>query len=101
MGIVYEAVETELPRRVALKVLPRAAALDARHRTRFEYEAQTTARLQHAHIVPVYNVGCYDGLHYYAMKYVDGCSLAGVIDHMWNAAAAGGNAMSWDFGYSE
>jgi len=54
MGIVYEAVQLSLGRRVALKVLPFAAALNARQLQRFKNEAQAAAHLQHQNIVPVF-----------------------------------------------
>src|ERR1700719_3500507 len=68
MGIVYEAVQISLGRRVALKVLPFAATLDPRQLQRFHNEARAAAGLQHAHIVPVLAVGCERGVHYYAMQ---------------------------------
>src|SRR5262245_42921719 len=58
MGIVYEAEQISLKRRVALKVLPFAAVLDNRQLQRFKTEAMAAARLHHQHIVPVYQVGC-------------------------------------------
>ena len=79
MGIVYEAEQVPLARRVALKVLPSAAALDARRVQRFRIEAQAAAQLNHPHIVPVYAVGCELGFHYYAMRFIEGRSLADVI----------------------
>jgi tetratricopeptide (TPR) repeat protein len=79
MGIVYEAEQVSLGRRVALKVLPAAAALDARQLQRFRNEVQAAAHLQHPHIVPVLAVGCEAGIPYYAMQFVDGRSLADVI----------------------
>ena len=77
MGVVYEAQQLSLGRRVALKVLPFAAAVDPKQRQRFQIEAQAAAQLHHPHIVPVFGVGCDDGVHYYAMQFVDGQSLAG------------------------
>ncbi|MFO0847154.1 MAG: serine/threonine-protein kinase [Gemmataceae bacterium] len=79
MAVVYEAVDPDLDRRVALKVLPAAAAADPEARRRFLHEARTAALLQHAHIVPVYAVGEADGVPYLAMQFVDGASLAGVV----------------------
>src|SRR5262249_37196037 len=76
MGIVYEAEQISLGRRVALKVLPFAATMDPRHLQRFQNEARAAASLEHPHIVPVYGVGCERGVHYYAMKFIDGQSLA-------------------------
>jgi serine/threonine protein kinase len=79
MGIVYEAVQLSLGRRVALKVLPFAAALDPKHLQRFKNEAQASAHFHHPHIVPVYAVGCDRGVHYYAMQLIDGQTMAVVI----------------------
>jgi serine/threonine protein kinase len=79
MGVVYEAVQESLGRRVALKVLPFAATLDARQLQRFKNEAHTAAGLHHSHIVPVYAVGCERGIHYYAMQFIDGSTLAALI----------------------
>jgi eukaryotic-like serine/threonine-protein kinase len=79
MGIVYEAVQLSLGRRVALKVLPFAATLDAKHLQRFHNEAQAAAQLHHTNIVPIYAVGCDRATHFYAMQLIDGHSLAVVI----------------------
>jgi serine/threonine protein kinase/Flp pilus assembly protein TadD len=79
MGVVYEAVQVSLGRRVALKVLPFAAALDAKQLQRFKNEAQAVALLQHPNIVPVYAVGCERGVPYYAMQLIDGQTLAALI----------------------
>jgi len=82
MGVVYEAVQISLGRRVALKVLPFAATLDARQLRRFENEARAAAQLHHSNIVPVYAVGCDRGVHYYAMQLIDGRPLSDVIDDL-------------------
>ncbi len=79
MGVVYEAEQLSLGRRVALKVLPMAAALDAEQLRRFKAEAQAAAQLHHTHIVPVYSVGCERGVHYYAMQLIEGQTLAQAI----------------------
>lgn len=79
MGVVYEAQQLSLRRRVALKVLPFASVLDSRQLHRFQNEAQAAALLHHPRIVPVYGVGCDRGVHYYAMQLIDGPTLADVI----------------------
>ena len=75
MGIVYEAEQRSLRRRVAVKVLPYASLLDSRQLQRFQNEAQAAACLHHDHIVPVFAVGCEEGVHFYAMQFIDGRSL--------------------------
>jgi serine/threonine protein kinase len=79
MGVVYEAEQISLGRRVALKVLPFAAALDPKQLQRFKSEAQAAAQLHHTNIVPVYGVGCERSVHFYAMQYIEGRTLAQAI----------------------
>jgi eukaryotic-like serine/threonine-protein kinase len=79
MGVVYEAEQMSLGRRVALKVLPFAATMDQKQLQRFKNEARAAAGLHHEHIVPVHGVGCERGVHYYAMQFIDGQTLAEVI----------------------
>lgn len=79
MGVVYEAIQLSLGRRVALKVLPFAAALDSKQLQRFKNEATAAAQLHHTNIVPVYAVGCERGVHFYAMQLISGRSLSAVI----------------------
>ncbi len=79
MGVVYEAEQISLGRRVALKVLPFAAAIDPRRLQRFKSEALAAAHMQHEKIVSVYAVGCERGVHYYAMQFIDGQSLAALL----------------------
>ena len=79
MGVVYEATQLSLGRRVALKVLPFAAALDAKQLQRFRTESHAAAQLHHTNIVPVYAVGCERGTHYYAMQVIDGQPLDAYI----------------------
>lgn len=79
MGVVYEAQQISLQRRVALKVLPFAAAIDPRQIQRFKNEALAAAHLQHPHIVPVHAVGCERGVHFYAMQFIEGQSLSELI----------------------
>jgi tetratricopeptide (TPR) repeat protein len=92
MGVVYEALQRSLNRRVALKVLPFAASLDARQLQRFKNEAQAAASLHHTHIVPVFGVGCERGVHYYAMQLIDGQTLAEVIAALRNPPEGGAAA---------
>jgi serine/threonine protein kinase/Tfp pilus assembly protein PilF len=82
MGVVYEAEQLSLGRRVALKILPLAGALDPRRLQRFKNEARAAAQLHHTNIVPVHYVGCERGVHFYAMQYIDGRTLAEVIDNL-------------------
>jgi serine/threonine protein kinase/cytochrome c-type biogenesis protein CcmH/NrfG len=79
MGVVYEAEQMSLGRRVALKVLPFASTLDPKQLQRFKNEAQAAAGLHHTNIVPVFATGCERGVHYYAMQYIEGQTLAQVI----------------------
>ena len=79
MGVVYEAEQLSLGRRVALKVLPKQVLLDSKHAKRFEREARAAANLHHTNIVPVFGVGRQDGLHYYVMQFIDGLGLDEVI----------------------
>src|SRR5262245_17819474 len=79
MGVVYEAEQVSLGRRVALKVLPFAAVLDQKQIQRFKNEAHAAAQLHHNHIVPVFAVGLERGIHYYAMQFIDGRTLAEYI----------------------
>ena len=82
MGVVYEAEQISLGRRVALKVLPFAAVLDQRQLQRFRTESQAAALLHHQNIVPVYSVGNERGVHYYAMQFIDGFSLAEMVEQL-------------------
>jgi eukaryotic-like serine/threonine-protein kinase len=82
MAVVYEAEQISLGRRVAVKVLPFAAAIDPKQRQRFQIEAQAAAQLHHPHIVPIFGVGCDHGIHYYAMQFVEGRSLAAILHEL-------------------
>jgi serine/threonine protein kinase len=82
MGTVYEAVQTSLNRRVALKVLGPGLGLTDRAVQRFRREAEAAAKLHHTNIVPVYATGEANGCHFYAMELIDGPSLDHVIRQM-------------------
>jgi serine/threonine-protein kinase len=79
MADVYCAEDTQLGRRVALKVLYGRFAADAEFVERFRREASHAAGLQHQHIVAVYDRGEWDGTSYIAMEYVDGRTLKQII----------------------
>jgi serine/threonine protein kinase len=87
MGIVYEAMQESLGRRVAVKVLARHSRLDDTHRRRFFREARTAGRLHHTNIVPILGVGEQDGLDYFVMQYIEGVGLDSVIARMRLASA--------------
>ncbi len=82
MGVVYEAEQESLGRRVALKVLAAHAIPDPAQVRRFEREARAAAQLHHTNIVPVFGVGEQDGLHYYAMQFIPGLGLDNVIEEV-------------------
>ncbi len=79
MGVVYEAEQISLGRRVALKVLPRHLGADRTTLERFRREARAAAKLHHTNIVPVYDVGQDGDVRFYAMQFIQGQSLDGVI----------------------
>ncbi|MCG8409044.1 MAG: serine/threonine-protein kinase [Phycisphaerales bacterium] len=79
MGIVYEAEQESLGRRVAVKVMPQQLLLDSIQLKRFEREARTAARLHHTSIVPVFGVGQHGGYHYIVMQYIRGIGLDVVL----------------------
>ena len=80
MGIVYEAEQESLHRRVALKVLPPSPLLTDTERARFVREGRAIARLHHSHIVPVFGTGEQDGVQYCVMQLINGYSLQNIID---------------------
>jgi eukaryotic-like serine/threonine-protein kinase len=82
MGVVYEAEQESLGRRVALKVLSAGAFVDSQQIRRFEREARSAARLHHTNIVPVFGVGEYEGTHYYVMQFIQGQGLNSVLDEL-------------------
>src|SRR5262249_13421726 len=79
MGVVYKARQLGLDRLVALKVLRNSDA-DEGEAQRFRHEAEMAARLDHPNIVPVYDVGEVEGQPYFTMKYIEGTTLAHLID---------------------
>jgi serine/threonine protein kinase len=79
MGVVYEAEQVSLGRHVALKVLPAHGLMNPTFLERFRREAKAAARLHHTNIVPVFGVGEAEGLHYYAMQFIQGQGLDQVL----------------------
>ena len=79
MAEVYLAEQLSLRRQVAFKVLRSNLALDAAYVRRFHNEAQAAAKLVHANIVQIHEVGCIDGIHFIAQEYVAGQNLKQVL----------------------
>jgi hypothetical protein len=79
MGEVYRAVQLNLGRRVALKILAPDLAADDRFRRRFLRESRIAASIDHPNIIPIYETGEAGDLLYIAMRYVDGPDLATVL----------------------
>ena len=79
MGVVYEARQLSLSRKVALKVLSGSLGLSSKAIVRFRREAEAAAKLHHTNIVPIYATGEEDGTHFYAMELIEGPSLNVVI----------------------
>jgi tetratricopeptide (TPR) repeat protein len=79
MGVVYEAWQNSMDRRVALKVMPKAVAVDTRAVARFIREAQLAGKLSHPNIVHVHGMGVEQQIPYYAMDFVEGETLAQIV----------------------
>jgi serine/threonine protein kinase/Flp pilus assembly protein TadD len=82
MGVVYEALQESLGRHVALKILPFNTLVQAEHLERFHREARAAACLHHTNIVPVFGVGQHQGIHYYAMQFIQGQGLDAVLEEV-------------------
>jgi len=80
MGTVYEAIQPDLSRRVALKVLSPSLANDPEFVARFKREAKATALLDHPNVVRIHDIGQYEDSHYYAMEFVRGYSIQDMLD---------------------
>jgi serine/threonine protein kinase len=85
MGIVWEAEQLSLKRKVAVKLLPGALCSDVRHRTRFQNEARILAQLAHPNIVNVIAVGEETDTYYFAMQYIEGVTADDLI-RLWEEA---------------
>lgn len=75
MGVVYEATQSGLNRKVALKIMSAVSMADEKMRERFRLEAEAVAQLEHPHIVPIYDVGTWEDRPFIAMKWVEGTDL--------------------------
>jgi WD40 repeat protein len=76
MGVVYKAEQVSLKRLVALKMILGTSVAGAQQRERFRTEAEALARIHHAGIVQVYEVGEHDGIPYFSLEFCPGGSLA-------------------------
>jgi WD40 repeat protein/tRNA A-37 threonylcarbamoyl transferase component Bud32 len=90
MGVVYEAEQSSLGRRVALKVLRLHTGADSKSLERFKREARAAAKLHHTNIVPVFEVGEDDEVCFYAMQYIQGQGLDQIIAELLRMRAASG-----------
>ena len=79
MAVVFRAHDERLDRRVALKILPPALALDTDFRTRFIRESRAAATVDHPNIIPIYDAGENNNLLYIAMRYVAGGDLKSLL----------------------
>jgi WD40 repeat protein/tRNA A-37 threonylcarbamoyl transferase component Bud32 len=80
MGVVYKARQSKLRRLVALKMILAGVHAQPAERARFRSEAEAVARLQHAAITQIHEIGEHDGLPYFSLEYVEGGSLARQLD---------------------
>jgi len=79
MGVVYKAIQKNLNRPVALKVLPQQIAPDEDFLKRFHSEARKAAQISHPNIITIYDEGVENGVHFIAMEYIDGDDLRNII----------------------
>lgn len=88
MGVVYQAQQLSLKRRVALKVLPSGTCCGASTIERFHREARAAAKLHHPNIVTIYADGIEQGICYFAMEMIEGQPLDQVIEDLRSAKAS-------------
>jgi len=98
MGVVFEAVQISLQRRVALKVLYPGLSSSVRTLHRFHREAESVSQVSHPSIISVYAVGSMGATHYFAMRYLPGPNLAQLIDQLQEAQDVGKSTVVIDLG---
>jgi len=96
MGVVYEAEQISLGRRVALKLLTQRMLRDGVQKRRFEREAKAAARLHHSNIVPVFGSGEHEGTPYYVMQFIHGLGLDVVAEEIGRLQGDGSVAVRRD-----
>jgi YVTN family beta-propeller protein len=79
MGVVYRAVQLDLDRPVALKLIAPQLAEDPAFRERFVRESRLAAAIDHPNVIPIYYTGEYEGALYIAMRYVEGSDLRTLV----------------------
>lgn len=79
MAVVYEGLQTSLHRRVAVKILPQSMLMDEEWVLRFKREATAVAKLNHPHIVHIYDIGEDKDIHYFTMEYIEGMTIKDIV----------------------
>src|SRR4051812_20563451 len=79
MGVVYRAVQLDLDRAVALKLIAPQLAEDPSFRERFVRESRLAASIDHPNVIPIYYTGEHEGALYIAMRYVEGSDLRTLV----------------------
>jgi serine/threonine protein kinase len=81
MGVTYKALDVQLQKPVALKIINAKFIGDALARQRFVGEARAAASVRHQNVASVYHLGEIDGDYFYSMEFVDGETLEKIIQH--------------------
>ncbi len=89
MGVVFKARQVSLNRLVALKMILGGSLVDSQDMARFRAEASAVARLQHANIVQIYEVGDHHGVPFLSLEFVEGCTPSAIPARRSPASAHG------------